>query len=372
MVQSGMAPSQARERLLAAAVEQALRGGIVGQSLRQIAAAIGTSHRMLLYHFGSSEGLLVAISNEINEAVAGALDRWKDPRELFQHFTDPAAWPWERLFFELYTHALFGRPGTEGFVEAAVHRWIDGLAGELVKAGTDEARARVQARLHLAVARGLLLDLLATEEREEVNQAYEYYLQLAGQAARGSALRVLPVGQRLLGILIPRLSPLPQPGQPVVQALPGVVVSEIRLQAKHLHEIVAGRGFPVRCEQFRVRSQQVAQFVQAALTGQPAGQVPPGVSVACPGPPPQFVRIVALGQPASQPELSGVVVSVGQRTDHRHGLVDLAPVGQPTGQLAPRVVVSRLGMPAKFIDAVVLGQHVRPPPSCLVLGYGIR
>jgi AcrR family transcriptional regulator len=34
-------------------VEQALHGGIVGQSLRQIAAAIGTSHRMLLYHFGS-------------------------------------------------------------------------------------------------------------------------------------------------------------------------------------------------------------------------------------------------------------------------------------------------------------------------------
>jgi len=28
----------------------------------------------------------------------------------------------------------------------------------------------------------LLLDLLATEEREEVNQAYEYYLQLAGHS----------------------------------------------------------------------------------------------------------------------------------------------------------------------------------------------
>jgi hypothetical protein len=98
--------------------------------------------------------LLVAVCNQINEAVAGALDSWKDPRELFQHFTDPEAWPWERLFFELYAHALFGRPGTEGFVEASVHRWID-----------------------------VLLDLLATEDREEVNKAYEYYLQLTGQAA---------------------------------------------------------------------------------------------------------------------------------------------------------------------------------------------
>jgi AcrR family transcriptional regulator len=179
-VHCDMAPSQARDRLLAAAVEQALHGGIIGQSLRQVAAAIGTSHRMLLYHFGSREGLLVAICNTINEEVAGALDRWEDPRALFQHFTDPEAWPWERLFFELYAHALFGRPGTEGFIEASVDRWIDGLAGELMKAGSDEATARIQARLHLAVARGLLLDLLGTEEREEVNRAYEHYLELVG------------------------------------------------------------------------------------------------------------------------------------------------------------------------------------------------
>jgi AcrR family transcriptional regulator len=182
-VQWGMPPSQARERLLAAAVGQALHGGIIGQSLRQVAAAIGTSHRMLLYHFGSREGLLVAISNAINEDVAGTLDRWAEPRELFRHFADPELWPWERLFFELYAHALFGGPGSEAFFEASVHRWIDGLAGELVKQGADKATARIQARLHLAVARGLLIDLLATEEREEVNQAYEYYLQLAGHAA---------------------------------------------------------------------------------------------------------------------------------------------------------------------------------------------
>ena len=182
-VQLGMPSSQARDRLLAAAVEQALQGGILGQSLRQIAAAMGTSHRMLLYHFGSREGLLVAISNSINEAAAGTLDRWPEPRELFRHFTDPAAWPWERLFFELYAHALLGGPGSEEFFEASVHRWIDGLAGELIKQGADEATARIQARLHLAVARGLLIDLLATEEREEVDQAYEYYLRLSGHAA---------------------------------------------------------------------------------------------------------------------------------------------------------------------------------------------
>ena len=186
-VQYGVVSSQARQRLLAAAVEHAFQGGIVDQSLRQIAAAIGTSHRMLLYHFGSRTGLIVAVSNQINEVVAGALDRWTDPRELFEHFSDPEAWPWERLFFELYANALFSRPGTEGFVEAAVHRWVAGLAAELVKQGVDETDARIQARLHLAVARGLLLDLLATEEREDIKLAYEHYLQLVGHSQTAEA-----------------------------------------------------------------------------------------------------------------------------------------------------------------------------------------
>ncbi len=186
-VQLSMATSQARERLLAAAVERAVQGGIVGQSLREIAAAIGTSHRMLLYHFKSRDELLVAICNALNESFAGALDRWEDPRQLFQHFTDPEAWPFERLFIELYAHALYGGPGSEEFLEASVHRWISGLTGQQVTAGADEATARIRARLQLAVARGLLLDVLATGDRDEVNEAYDYFLRLAGHPAEPSA-----------------------------------------------------------------------------------------------------------------------------------------------------------------------------------------
>ena len=51
-------PESARDRQLAAAVAIAMQGGIADLSLRELAAAIGTSHRMLLYHFGSREGLL--------------------------------------------------------------------------------------------------------------------------------------------------------------------------------------------------------------------------------------------------------------------------------------------------------------------------
>ena len=183
MVRCGMATSQARERLLAATVEQAMQRGIADLSLRELAAAIGTSHRMLLYHFGSREGLLIAVARAVEEAQRAAVPGWgitpAEARRGWQHFSDPKLWPQERLFFELYSHALLGRPGTEGFLETAVEPWITNIAAQLTEAGADQAAARADARLAVAVVRGLLLDLLATGDRADVTEAFERYLQYA-------------------------------------------------------------------------------------------------------------------------------------------------------------------------------------------------
>ena len=67
-----MRTSQARERLLTAAVRHALDAGIADLSLRQLAAAIGTSHRMLIYHFGSKAGLIVAVIQTVEDAQRAA------------------------------------------------------------------------------------------------------------------------------------------------------------------------------------------------------------------------------------------------------------------------------------------------------------
>jgi len=181
MVRLSMATSQARERLLAAAVEQATRGGIADLSLRELAAAMGTSHRMLLYHFGSREGLLTAVAQAVEEAQRVAVAEWgitsANARRLWQHFSDPQLWPAERLFFELYAHALLGRPGTEGFLDHAIEPWVAMLTPAIAReAGLDDKTARAEARLAVAVTRGLLLDLLATGDRDAVTEAFERYL----------------------------------------------------------------------------------------------------------------------------------------------------------------------------------------------------
>jgi AcrR family transcriptional regulator len=186
MVQSVMPTSQARDRLLAAAVRHALDAGIADLSLRQLAAAIGTSHRMLLYHFGSREGLLVAVTQAVEEqqraALLGPGTALQDPRRSWERLSDPKLWPQERLFFELYAYALRGRPGTEGFLDGIVESWVGPVAAALVEAGADERTARADARLAVAVVRGLLLDLLATGDRAGVTEAFERYLRYASAA----------------------------------------------------------------------------------------------------------------------------------------------------------------------------------------------
>jgi AcrR family transcriptional regulator len=138
---------------------------------------------MLLYHFGSREGLLIAVARAVEEAQRAAVPGWgvtpAAARRAWKHFSDPKLWPQERLFFELYSHALLGRRGTEGFLETVVEPWITYIAAALADAGADETTARADARLAVAITCGLLLDLLATGDREGVTEAFERYLRYA-------------------------------------------------------------------------------------------------------------------------------------------------------------------------------------------------
>ena len=75
-----MTASTPKERLLDAVVESALTDGIADKSLRAIAAAAGTSHRMLIHHFGSKEGLLVEVIRAVEARQRDLFAEWRvDP-----------------------------------------------------------------------------------------------------------------------------------------------------------------------------------------------------------------------------------------------------------------------------------------------------
>ena len=197
--------TESRERLLAAAMDHVAQHGVGDLSLRGLAAALGTSHRMLIYHFGSREGLLIEVIRTVEAQQRAALatlllDEDAPPaetmRRMWKRVADPSLWPNERLFFEVYAQALQGSPHALPLLDGIVDLWVEPLARIGVAQGVPEARAREEARLGVAVVRGLLLDLLATGDREAVDAAMERYIEAlapAEDAAADEALRPVRV-----------------------------------------------------------------------------------------------------------------------------------------------------------------------------------
>ena len=174
----------ARQRLLAATIGYVAEHGAGELSLRALAAAIGTSHRMLIYHFGSKEGLLVEVVREMEgqqRAALADLDLTAGTpaelaRQMWKRVSDPSLWPHERLFFDLVGQALRGRPGTAPLLDGLVDTWVE-LGTEISHAhGVPLELARAHARVGVAVMRGLILDLLATGDRAGTDEAMEAFL----------------------------------------------------------------------------------------------------------------------------------------------------------------------------------------------------
>jgi len=174
-----------RNRLLNAAIAHVTEHGVADVSLRRLATALGTSHRMLIYHFGSKEGLLVEIVRAVEDeqrrrfaelAAEPGLSPGEFARRFWRGLTDPATAPRERLFFELYGQALQGRPGTEPLLDGVVDTWLGPMTAWASGQGLAPETARAQARLGLAVVRGLLLDLLATGDHAGVDAALDRFV----------------------------------------------------------------------------------------------------------------------------------------------------------------------------------------------------
>lgn len=174
----------ARERLLQRVIAFAAVDGISGRSLREIARGAGTSHRMLLYHFGSREGMLAAIVAAIEaqqrSLMAAMAHRASTPRqvmtELWAQVSSPGMRPFVTLFFEVFGLVAQGAPGTQGLREGLTRPWLSDAA--TVAEGLGLPAVPADLRLGIAVTRGLLLELVAGARPAEIDAAYRLFVDL--------------------------------------------------------------------------------------------------------------------------------------------------------------------------------------------------
>ena len=178
--------SARRTELLAAAYQYALTNGLAEYSLRPLAAAIGTSPRVLLFLFGSKDGLTRALLARAREQELAALEAVRGQpgsdlaqvaREVWAWLTDPSHRALMVLWFEGYARSLLSEPGPwHRFARETVTDWLGLLAENQAGARRTSAAGQDERTLLLAVLRGALLDVLATGDVDRVRRAVESHL----------------------------------------------------------------------------------------------------------------------------------------------------------------------------------------------------
>lgn len=180
----------ARERLLRGAQRMLFdRGRLSDLSLRAMAERLGTSHRMLIYHFGSRDGLLAALLVELGrqeramlldpDRCGGVLDAL---RLLESAYLDPARAPRSTAFFYVLGLAAQDPETYREFLES-VDAWVElfTLLGE--REGRPHEVARACAHALVWAARGAMFQGLAEDRREQALSVFRGVVAQFGYSA---------------------------------------------------------------------------------------------------------------------------------------------------------------------------------------------
>lgn len=175
-------PSARRAELLELAYRYAVQRGRTDITLRPVAAAIGSSPRVLIYLFGSRDGLVRALLGRARSDEVALLAQLRQaPRpgglrdaalRTWTWLSEEARRPLLRLWLDGYARSLSEPDGPwAGFARTSVDDWLALLADVQPAEVRDSPAGVVERTLVLAVLRGALLDLLSTDDEARVTAA---------------------------------------------------------------------------------------------------------------------------------------------------------------------------------------------------------
>ncbi len=154
-----------RDELLRDATDYVLAQGLIGLSLRPLAAALDTSDRMLIYHFGSKDGLVVDVidestrrSNDAVRALRPARTVRAGVRRLWEAHGEGQLDRCQRLYAQAAASGLLGAEPYRSAVRAGNRTWTAALEEYLIACGASVAGARRAVPLLDAGLMGFHLD----------------------------------------------------------------------------------------------------------------------------------------------------------------------------------------------------------------------
>jgi len=172
-----------RQELLDRVVDHVLTSGVTSFTLRPLAAATGTSARMLMHHFGSRDALAQAVVLEVEARLVAAIGDLGETapaeavRRMWTTTREPAVARFVRAVFEIWGAALVQPERHAAFLERVFAPWRNGLAAALEAAGAPSEEAVAQATLLLSAFNGLQLARLTTGEDAAATRALELVIE---------------------------------------------------------------------------------------------------------------------------------------------------------------------------------------------------
>lgn len=179
-----------RDELLDRVTDHVLEHGLIGLTLRPVAAAIGTSDRMLIYHFGSRDALVSAVVARSGDraisqvdAMPGAPSVRAAVNRLWAAYREEPLNSCQDVYVQAAATGLFGSEPYLSEARASNERWAAALREYFVRSGAPRRRVARIVTLVDSALYGFHLDL-ATDRPDELARGVDD-LARAAQALAG-------------------------------------------------------------------------------------------------------------------------------------------------------------------------------------------
>jgi AcrR family transcriptional regulator len=181
--------SSRKIELLDAALKYLIEHGVANASLRPMAAELGTSPRILMFHFKSKEGLLQDVFEELQSRLQASLramapsgsDSSRVPplRRFWQWATSKENFPYFRLLYEAQIVALQNPQEYGRYLRKASGDW-QAAAFDLM---SPSLKSKAMASLCIAVFDGLMLERMSGGDMRHLTETLDLFISMASKAA---------------------------------------------------------------------------------------------------------------------------------------------------------------------------------------------